>query len=137
MRTAVVFFAEKKRDRILEVSQELAKGIEEQGYHVDVIDGDRDINTKLTIYNYIAVGTVALNFMNGKISGKISRYLSNAGIVAGKRAFAFVIDNGIRNVRALTSLMKAMEQEGMIIKYSDIFNQPSEAKETGSKLHIS
>ena len=101
MRTAVVFFADKKRDRVLEVAQELARGIEEQGYHVDVIDGDRDINTKLTIYNYIAVGTVALNFINGKISGKISRYLSNAGIVAGKRSFAFVIDNGIRNVRVL------------------------------------
>jgi menaquinone-dependent protoporphyrinogen IX oxidase len=137
MRTAVVFFADKKRDRVLEVAQELARGIEEQGYHVDVIDGDRDVNTKLTIYNYIAVGTVALNLLSGKLSEKISKYLASAGIVAGKRSFAFVLGGGLRNGKVLSLLMKTMEHEGMIIKYSDIFNKPSEAKETGRKLHIS
>jgi hypothetical protein len=32
--------------------------------------------------------------------------------------------------------MKAMEKEGMFIKYSTIFSSPPEAEEIGKRLHI-
>ena len=53
MRTAVVFFATNARDRILNITRSLARGIESQGHQVDIIDGNHDVNAKLTMYQYI------------------------------------------------------------------------------------
>ena len=90
MRVAVVFIPENNRDRILNISRALVKGIESQGHTVDLIDGRRDINTKLTIYKYIAVGTENKTFFSGKIPDKVPHFLASSGVVAGKRCFAYV-----------------------------------------------
>ncbi len=136
MRTAVIFFSGKNRDRILNLSKALARGIEAQGHQVDIIDGDRDINTKLTIYQYIAIGTEAISFIGGKIPEKIARFLASAGMVSGKRCFAFVAKTPLGSQKALSRLMKQMESEGMYLKYSEIFNSQIEAEEVGKRLHI-
>ena len=67
MRTAVVFFGGSHRDKTAELARGLAGGIERAGYQVDVIDGDRDVNAKLTVYEYIAVGTSSVSLFTGKI----------------------------------------------------------------------
>ncbi len=136
MRTAVVFFGVHKREKLRNVAQELAQGIEEQGCHVDLIDATRDVNTKLTIYHYIAFGTENLTLFGGKISDQIAKYLASSGIVTGKRSFAFILKGGLRPEKTLSALMKAMEHEGMSLKYSDIINSPEEAREIGKQLHI-
>lgn len=137
MRVATVFFAGRSRNRLLDVTKALARGLESQGHQVDIIDGDRDINSKLTIYGYIAVGTSAINSWGGKIPDKVSAYLANAGIVAGKRSFAYTINAGMRTGRTLSRLMRHMEQEGMYLKYSDILSSAAEAEEVGKRLHLS
>jgi hypothetical protein len=136
MRVAIVFFAPKNRNKLLEVAKGLAAGIESQGHVVDIVDGDRDVNTKLTIYNYIAVGTCAINTIGGKTSERIRTFLSNAGIIAGKRSFAFVIKGGLRLPKTLSSLMDDMEHEGMYLKYSEILTSHQEAEAIGKRLHI-
>lgn len=136
MRTAVVFFSVNKREKLRDIAQALAKGMEEQGCHVDLIDAERDVNAKLTIYHYIAVGTEPLSAFGGKISGSIEKYLANSGIVTGKRSFAFILGGGLRPGRTLTALMKAMEHEGMYLKYSDIISTSENAREIGKQLHI-
>ena len=60
MKIAVIFFSGNGRQQLLEVSKGLAKGLEEQGKQVDLLDGDKDVNVKLTMYQYIAIGTSAL-----------------------------------------------------------------------------
>ncbi len=137
MRVAAVFFAGKNRNKLLDVTKALARGLESQGNQVDIIDGDRDINAKLTIYGYIAVGTSAINTWGGKIPEKVAAYLANAGIVAGKRSFAYTITAGMRTGRTLSRLMRQMEQEGMYLKFSDILSSPAEAEEVGKRLHLS
>ena len=67
MRTAVVFIPQSHRDKLLEISKALATGIEAQGHTVDIIDGSRDVNTKLTIYEYVAIGTEVTSLFGGKI----------------------------------------------------------------------
>ena len=62
MRVAAVFFPAKDRKKILDITKGLAKGIESQGHTVDIIDGTRDVNTKLTIYKYIVVGAEKVTF---------------------------------------------------------------------------
>jgi hypothetical protein len=136
VRAAVVYFPGSKKKEMTEISRSLARGIESQGFSVDLIDGERDVNTKLTIYNYLALGAVAINFFGGKIDPAVSRFLANSGMVAGKRCFAFTLKKGLRNGKTLRVLMQTMEHEGMFIKLSDVFRLPEEAEAIGKKLHL-
>ncbi|MBN1834813.1 MAG: hypothetical protein JW820_03120 [Spirochaetales bacterium] len=136
MRAAVVFFAPTSRDRVLTIARSLAKGIEGQGHQVDIVDGTRDVNSKLTMYQYLAVGTEPLGNFGGKIPDKVGQFLNSAGMVAGKRSFAFVVKNLAGAPKALSRLMKSMEREGMFIKYSAILSSAQEAEEIGKRLHI-
>lgn len=136
MRAAVVYFPGSKKKEMTEISRSLAKGIESQGFSVDLIDGERDINTKLTIYNYIAIGAVGTNLLGGKIDPAVSRFLANSGMVTGKRSFAFTAKKGLLTGKTLRVLMQTMEHEGMFLKLSEIFRLPEEAEATGKKLHL-
>jgi len=136
MRVAVVFFTGKNREKILGLCQALARGIEAQGHQADIIDGGHDVNTKLTVYQYVIVGTEATSVIGGKIPDKVSPYLSGAGLLGGKRSFAFVTKSFLSAPRALSRLMKAMEKEGMYLKNSMVFTSPVEAEELGKRLHV-
>jgi menaquinone-dependent protoporphyrinogen IX oxidase len=136
MRAAVVFFATHSRDRILNITRSLARGIESQGHQVDIIDGVHDVNAKLTMYQYIAVGSETLSNFSSKIPDKVGYFLGSSGMVSGKRSFAFVTKNVFGAAKALARVMKSMEKEGMFLKYSTILNSPAEAEEIGKRLHI-
>ena len=116
MRVAVIFFSGKSRDKLLKISKSLAAGIESQGHQVDIVDGDHDVNTKLTIYKYLAIGTESISIFGGKIPEKVTHFLSQAGVVTGKRSFAFVLKTFFGSTRALFRLMRGMEKEGMYLK---------------------
>jgi flavorubredoxin len=136
MRVAVVFFIGKNRQRLRDIAEALATGIESQGHQVDLIDGDRDVNKKLTAYQYIAFGTEAISAIGGKIPKKISQFLAESGVVNGKRSFAFVLKSLLGTQKAVLRLMKCMEHEGMYLKNSQILNSREEAEVIGKKLHI-
>jgi hypothetical protein len=136
MRAAVVFFPEKNRDKLLKISKALSEGIQQNGHQVDIIDGSRDVNTKLTIYEYVAVGTEVTSFIGGKIPEAVGNFLSSSGIVGGKRCFAYLIKKGFGTQKGLSKLMKVMEGQGMFLKYSDVLSSPEEAKEIGKRLHV-
>lgn len=137
MRVAIVFFAPKNRDKMIHISKALAKGIESKGHQVEVIDGDHDVNTKLTIFQYIIIGTTATTAFGGKIPDKVSTFLANSGMVSGKRSTAFLLKGGLRAGKTLRVLMKVMEKEGMYLKFSEILSSEPEAEEIGKRLHIS
>ena len=137
MRVAVIFVPSSKREKLLEIAQALAAGIESNGHQVELIDGSRDVNTKLTIYQYIAVGTEVTSMFGGKIPDKVAQYLKDAGKVSGKRSFAFVTKRAIGADKGLQRLMQAMETEGMFLKFSDVLSSAAEAKEIGKRLSIS
>jgi hypothetical protein len=136
MRVATVFFPHTNRERLMHLARALARGIESQGHEVDLIDGSRDVNAKLTIYGYIAVGTEATNLFGGKIPQRVSEFLSAAGIVAGKKSFAFVPRRLIGGTRTMKRLMNVMEHEGMFLKLSDTLSSVEEAEEIGKRLSI-
>ena len=139
MRVAVVFFEGKKqnRSRTMNIARALAEGIEASGHQVDLVDGDRDVNTKLTIYHYVAIGAAATNTFGGKIPENVGKFLSGAGIVTGKRCFAYITKGGMRIMKTLSTLMRMMEREGMFLKYSEILSSPEEARAIGKRLHVS
>ena len=137
MRIAVVFFEGKSRKQILNIAQALVRGVGKQGHHVDLIDGNRTVNSKLTLYKYIICGTESLSLFSGKIPNRVTIFLQESGIVSGKRCFAFIIKRPFSSSRALLKLMKLMESEGMILKNSRVLSSDVEAEEIGRRLHIS
>ena len=136
MRVAVVFFEGKNRAKTMEIVKGLVLGMESGGHHVDIIDGDHDISTRLTSYQYIAVGTSAISATGGKISARVSKFLSESGVIAGKRSFAFVIKGGMRMGKTLNAVMSTMEHEGMYLKYSEVLSSAVEAEAVGKRLRI-
>ncbi len=136
MRVAVVFFSGKNRDGMLRLAQAVARGIEKQGNQVDTFEGSKDPNAKLTIYQYIAVGAEPSGTLRGKIPDSVKTFLAGAGVVSGKKSYAFVSKATFGAAKSLTALMKVMEEEGMLIKTSDILRSPAEAEEIGRRLHV-
>lgn len=136
MRAAVLFFGGSHRDKVAEIARGLAGGIEQSGHQVDVIDGDRDVNSKLTVYGYIVVGTSTTSLFTGKIDPNISSFLSRAGMVTGKKSSAFILNSLFGSQKALRRLMAAMEREGMFIRYSDILRSREEAEVLAGRLKL-
>jgi menaquinone-dependent protoporphyrinogen IX oxidase len=136
MRVAVVFIPQARRDKLLEVSKALASGIEAQGHHVDLVDASKEVNSKLTIYEYLAVGTEVTTAFRGRIPVAVSEFLKSSGIVGGKRSFAFVLKRTMGAEKGLQNLMRAMEAEGMYLKFSHVLGSRAEAEFVGKRLKI-
>ena len=136
MRVAVVYFPASKRDKLSTLSQALARGIERQGHQVDVVDGVRDSQAKLTTYQYIALGSEQTNLFGGKLPNKVKEFLAGAGMIAGKKSCAFILRHAIGERRTLSRLMGAMEREGMFLRVSHSFTKEEEAEAVGTDLTI-
>jgi hypothetical protein len=136
MRVAVVFFSGRNRDRMMGLAKALGRGIEKQGNIVDVFEGARDLNVKLTTYQYVVIGAEPGGGLKGRIPESVKTFLAAAGIVAGRKSYAFVSKSTFGAARALAGLMKCMEGEGMFLKNSDILRSPTEAEEVGKRLRV-
>jgi len=137
MRVAVVFFSGKNRERMRDIANSLARGIEKQGNQVDVFDASHDSNVKLTIYQYIAVGLEPSGSFSGKVPDSVRAFLAGSGVVTGKKSYAFVGRSTFGTAKSLANLMRSMEGEGMFLRNSDVLRSPIEAEEIGKRLHIS
>ena len=135
MRVAVVYF-QNGNNEVKKTAEALAQGIASENHIVDLINGETDRDKKLTGYEYIAIGAAPLSLFRGRISEQIGSYLKNAGMLSGKRSYAFIRKKGFGSARALRSLMADMEREGMMLKISDILFSVDEAVAAGKKLHI-
>jgi menaquinone-dependent protoporphyrinogen IX oxidase len=118
------------------LAKALARGIEKQGHTVDTFDGAKDLNVKLTIYQYIVIGAEVLGGFGGKIPETVKTFIAAAGVVSGRKSYAFVAKSTFGAEKALGRLMKYMEGEGMFLKNSDILRSPTEAEEVGRRLRI-
>ncbi|MDC7232388.1 MAG: hypothetical protein PQJ58_04095 [Spirochaetales bacterium] len=135
MRVAVLYFRNGS-EKVKKIASHLSRGVESLGHQVTLIDAETDYDTKLTIYEYIIIGTVSNSFFTSKISDRITDYLQNAGKVSGTKCYAFMVKNGLFVQKSLHLLMKTMEKEGMFLKISDVISTPEEAELIGKKLHI-
>ena len=137
MRVGIVYFSVSNNQKLVNLVNSLSEGIKLQGHQVDIINGSLDVNSRLTVYNYIAIGIEGINFWGGKIPPQANTFLSNAGLIRGKRSYAFTLKSSLRPQKTLSSLMIAMEHQGLYLKKSDIISSKIEASTIGKKLHIS
>lgn len=135
MRVAVVFFADRNRQGLLALARGLQVGIESQGHQVELIDGIRDVHSKLTAHQYAVVGAESLS-ITGKIPARVAPFLASAGLIQGKRSYAFVAKSFLGSNRALLRLMRSMEHEGMYLKNSGVLKSAEEARAIGAHLRV-
>ena len=135
MRVAVVF-CRNGCEKVRKVADSLAKGIEQQGHEVQLVDLEREVDTKLTLFEYLLIGSVTNSQFTSQISRKISDFLRQAGSISGRKSYAFIVKKGLFPNKALRRLMEIMEKEGMILKISDVIPTVEAAESIGKKLHI-
>ena len=136
MRAAVLFFGGARREKVAEVARGLVVGLERQGHQVDLIDGEHDTGKKLTVYEYLAVGTTTTTGIGGKIDPKIGEYLGQAGTLLGKKSFAFVLKTAIGSHKGLANLMKTMEKQGLFLRFSETIRSREEAVQVARRLKL-
>ena len=132
-----IYAGRTREDSQLEaICKEFARGLESQGHSVDIFNMNIDQDRKLTFYDYVVVGTCATGFFGGAIPDVVRTFLSRAGQVSGKRCLAFVTKGGLRSQKTLSLLMRAMEGEGMYLKYSEVIRKPEAAYALGRRLNV-
>ena len=135
MRVAVVYYTN-GCDKVKKIAENLSKGVESQGHQVSLFNVETDSDAKLTIYEYLIIGTAPNSLFSSKISSRISDFLKSCGKISGIKSYAFVVRKGLFVNKALQRLMKSMEKEGMFLKISDVISSAEEADAIGKKLHI-
>lgn len=135
IRAAVLYFPKNPSSPLKRVADSLAAGLRLQGAQVDLVDGSRTRDFKLTGCHYIAVGTDVRSLFRGGLPPELAPALANGGIVTGKRSFAFVC-GGAGSAKTLMKLMKALEHEGMIVRYSEVLTKPEDASAVGQRLKL-
>ena len=137
IRAAVLYFAKPSAQaKVQALAEALARGLRDQGAQVDVINGVKVRDTKLTGYHYLAVGADVRSLLKGVLPPELAPALANGGIVTGKRAFAFVAAAPFGANATLLKLMKALEHEGIMLRYSEVLAKPEAAAALGKRLKL-
>lgn len=137
IRAAVLYFAKPSAlAKLKSLAEALAKGMQKQGAQVDVINGIQARETKLTGYHYIAVGCDVRSILKGTLPPELTQALAAGGIISGKKTFAFVPPAPLGASKTLMKLMKALEHEGMMVRYSDLLAKPDDAQAVGQRLKL-
>lgn len=137
IRVAVVYFGRPSSlPKVRSLAEALARGIRTQGASVDLINGNQARETKLTGYHYIAVGCDVRSMFKGVLPTELPQFLAASGIITGKRSFAFVPKASFGANSTLLKLMKALEHEGMMVRFSDVLAKGEDATVLGQRLKL-
>ena len=128
MRVALVYIPSKSPEALMALAKAMARRLESEGHSVDLSEARADESPRLTGYDYVIVGTESATLL-GKIPDRVSRFLTQAGTITGKRSMAFLRKGGLRPEKALKRLMRAMEAEGMIVNCAEIVSNDAGAAE--------
>ena len=135
MRVALVSFCPKKDEKSVSAVKALEVAAVAQGHQVDVIDGNEDlVNTRLTMYDYIAAVVKPRGIIGGKIAPRVSEFFAASGMISGKKGCALVLKSGFSSEKTCRSLMKAMEGEGVKLDYFDVVRDNDHARYVGKKI---
>jgi len=137
MRVCVLYApVAKNNEKMKAIANALSEGISAQGHLVDVFDMTLEAGKIVSFYDYLIIGTESPTFFGGKIPTSVSGFLKSAGSISGKRCMAFITKGGLRSMKTLQVLMKAMEKEGMFLKKSEVISKVDFAKAVGKHLQI-
>ncbi len=113
---------------------ELAEGMRAMGHQVDTYSASDNAGPRLPGYDYIAVCSEPLSAFSSKLPPRLSQTLAQASSLVGKRSGAFLRKRGLFSAKAMATLMKAMEKEGMIVNWSDFLLSSAQALVLGKGI---
>jgi hypothetical protein len=108
----------------------LAKGMETAGHRVDILDCRTGDGARLSAYEYLAVCAEPVSPLSASMPDALRRMLAS-GSVSGKKSAAFLKKNGPFAAKALRRLMQSMEQEGMLVNWSETIRSIPQAEALG------
>ncbi|MDR1096003.1 MAG: hypothetical protein LBL31_06415 [Spirochaetaceae bacterium] len=112
----------------------LSKGVESMGHRVEIIDAYTDDGQRLPAFEYIIVTAEQTGIFKGKMPDVLHRLLRGSTSLSGKKSAAFLKKTGPFTGKALANLMRAMEQEGMFVNWSEVILSPPHAQELGKRI---
>jgi len=137
IRAAVLYFGKPASlPKLKALAEALARGMQKQGAQVDVVNGVQNRETKLTGYHYIAVGCDVRSLIKGALPPELPQALASGGIISGKKTFAFLLPSLFGSGKTLLKLMKALEHEGMLVRFSELLTKPADAQALGQRLKL-
>ncbi len=135
MKIAFVYFTKSNTKKFNKIAEGFKKELAALGHDLEVIDGNKTQDKKLTPYKFVIIGAEAVSFFGGKLSQNLTRFISNAGMLSGKNSLAFVIKSTIFGTqKSLIRLMGALEHEGLLITSGEIINNREEAASIAKKI---
>lgn len=135
MRVALISFCPKKDEKAARHVKALSAASSAAGNQVDLIEGSEDLmNTRLTMYDYIAVVLQPKGIIGGKIAPRVAQFLATSGSISGKKGCALVLKSGLSSEKTCRTLMKAMEAEGVKLDYFDVVRDEDHARYVGKKI---
>ncbi len=137
MNVGIIYGSNQKNDQKMKaIAQGLSEGIQSQGHRVDLIDMNLESGKVVSFYDYLVIGTNNASFFGGSIPSVVQTVLKGAGTLSGKRCMAFITSGGVRSMKTLQALMKAMEKEGMFLKKSEVIKKADLAKAIGKRIQL-
>jgi len=134
MRIAVVSIPGQRKE-VPDYVKSLAKGMESRGHRVDILDAWTEDGFRLPGYENSAVCAEATSLWGGKMPDVLAKFLSAGSGLLGKKSAAFLKKTSpIFINKALWNLMRAMEKEGMLVNWSEILLNASQAEALGKRI---
>jgi hypothetical protein len=133
MRIAIIS-APAQRKGVPDYVTALAKGMESMGHRLDVVDAWTGDGMRLPGYEYVVAVAESVSLFGGNMPEALAKILSGASSLVGKKGAAFLKKTGPFTGKALSRLMRAMENEGMVINWSDIILSAPHAEALGKRI---
>lgn len=135
MRVALISFLPPSDAAQTAIVRKLQSAAAARGNQVDLLNGLEDLtNTRLTMYEYVAVVARPTGLIGGKILPRVSEYLGTSGSISGKKGCALILKSGFSSDKACRTLMRAMEAEGVKLDYFDVIRDADHAVWVGQKI---
>lgn len=123
MRIAVVAASEKKSEALIRQARAVAREFAMMGNVADAFEAG---DSRVCSYDFVALCSEAAG-LGGKIGPKFAEQLSRCGNLVGKRSMALLNKSSLFPGKALTSMMRAMEREGMVVTMAEVVSGEGEA----------
>lgn len=135
MRVAIVYMPTRDPESLAEIAKAMAKALDGAGHQVELSEALSGAAPRLTGFDYVIVGTEGTG-LRGNLPPRLREYLSQAGMISGKRSMAFVRKAAFGSGRALSRLMAVMEAEGMRVNCAELVSGPADAAEAAGSAPI-
>jgi len=123
MRIAVVAISDRRSETLRKRARVAAREFSMSGHLCELLE---TVDSRLSTYDFLVVCSEP-NGLGGGMGTKLGQQLSNGGNLVGKRAMALLVKSGLFPRKALSSLMRIIEKEGMVVTMGEIVANDGES----------